>query len=65
MAQSITGFHSNNKKSAAVRFKTLLRFLLCGGGVTVGGVTVSGVMVGEDEGVGFCQKKGIDKAKVV
>ncbi len=48
-----------------MRFKTLLRFLLCGGGVTVSGVTVSGVMVGEDEGVGFCQKKGIDKAKVV
>ncbi len=28
-------------------------------------VGVGGVMVGEDEGVGFCQKKGIDRVKVV
>jgi hypothetical protein len=44
VAQSITGFHSNSKKSAAVQSQTLLRSLLCGG------VTV---MVGEDEEVGF------------
>jgi hypothetical protein len=49
----------STKKSVAVSGITLLRSLLCWGGL------VSGVMVGEDEGVGFCQKKGIDKVKVV